>query len=850
MNDDWDVIEEIFHATLELPAEDREAFIAARCPDDPGRRAEILSLIDEHESGSDFLSDPIFETGLKALERKLENSLTGKTIGPYRIESKIGAGGMGEVYRAFDTRLERTVALKFLSDSLENDGRARRQLAKEARAAAALEHPNICAVHGLENIDGHQFIAMQHIDGVTLDEHLGGEPLPIEEFRRLAKQIVSAVAFAHSHGIIHRDLKPGNIMVASDGSVKVLDFGLAKVVSPLGEGVGAETSRFSTDGLIIGTVSYMSPEQLRGEKLDFRSDIFSLGIILCEMLTGKNPFARPTQAETIAAIMGGNGAAPPFMAELPIAMRRVIVSSIAGKTADRLSSVAEIGFAIDEIDSNHSGAERGSRLRLSLIIAGLVALFALAIAAGVFFRDSRTSHSLAILPPKIEGNLGDKEYLAQGVIRGLTDRLGSSPDVKVRSEYVVDNYRRSTDSPASIGKSLRVDAVITGVFSPQESGIVLRVSLIRVSDGQILRSEEYTVDDDTDRLSRSISSSMLQALNIESESMRAGILRGDTDNPEAKKFYTLGRQLIGRKTGDDVEQAIAAFTNATQLDPNYAKAWAGLADSYLAASMPGVANAISPKEAAAKAKNAVEVARGLDPGLCEVYSTLGLIALRIDWNWNAAETNFRKSIELNAEFPAARAGLISVLTIRGRFTEAMAVANQLKEFDTGAMADIEIAKIQYRTRDFESMRANIENLTVRFPFNDRLPYIRSYELLANGKYSEAITLLQPRFDAGGEKDKVLIAAPLGFAYARAGERARAAELIEFLDGVKRRNWVPAQEKALIYVGLRDFDRAFANFELSCAEKFQSLPPLINDPIIDEIRSDPRFKNLMDCVGLL
>ncbi|MBK7705064.1 MAG: serine/threonine protein kinase [Acidobacteria bacterium] len=215
---------------------------------------------------------------------------------------------MGEVFRAVDQRLDRTVALKFLSDAFENDARARRQLAKEARAAAALDHPNICSVYGIEEYDGQHFIVMQHIAGRTLSEVIKERRLDPEEFRSLAKQIIEAVAFAHSHGIIHRDLKPGNIMISDDGRARILDFGLAKAVAsnPLLENTGGETSQFSNNGGLIGTVSYMSPEQLRGEKLDFRSDVFSLGIVLFEMLTGKNPFARPTQAETIAAILGGS----------------------------------------------------------------------------------------------------------------------------------------------------------------------------------------------------------------------------------------------------------------------------------------------------------------------------------------------------------------------------------------------------------------------------------------------------------------------------------------------------------------------------------------------------------------
>ncbi|MBK7706243.1 MAG: serine/threonine protein kinase [Acidobacteria bacterium] len=438
MKENWNEIESVFHAALEIPAARRREFLESKCSGNQRLLSDVESLIDSFESDSAFLNEPVFDAGLKTLERKLDNNLEGKTIGAYVIEERIGVGGMGEVYRAVDTRLDRTVALKFLSEDLENDRTARRRLEKEARAAAALDHPNICAVYGLEHIGRQQFIVMQHIKGVTLGEYLKERKLGIDEFRSLAKQIIGAVAFAHSHGVIHRDLKPGNIMVTADGSIKVLDFGLAKVVNPLAEPAGDDDSRFSTNGLIIGTVSYMSPEQLRGEKLDFRSDIFSLGIILCEILTGKNPFARPTQAETIAAIMNGIPQIPTDQTASHQRIRNLLHRCISPNRDVRPESGLEVQIGIE------SESIRTTWWRFGLIVPILILIVAL-LGIGYYLSPVRAAKPVvAVLPFRPEDGLQESRTRAESVSQSIIDRLARVNSISLRAAFL------QVDIPKSI----------------------------------------------------------------------------------------------------------------------------------------------------------------------------------------------------------------------------------------------------------------------------------------------------------------------------------------------------------------------------------------------------------------
>jgi serine/threonine protein kinase len=470
----WNKAEELFNAALSLPQEARGSFLQRECNGETALLSEVQSLLHSFESSTQFLENPVFELGLNAINDTPLEDRSGSTIGPYRLEERIGIGGMGEVYKAIDTRLNRRVALKFLTNALENNKDAKRQLIKEAQAVAMLDHPNICSVHSIEQVEDSHFIAMQFIEGETLCETIASHDTTPEEFRSIARQILSGVAFAHSHGVIHRDLKPGNIMLTPDGTIKVLDFGLAKIIpqkSLLDTASTEDISQFSQAGSIIGTVSYMSPEQLRGEKLDYRSDVFSVGIVLYELLSGRNPFKRDSHAETIAAVLASDPPPLDLSTEFPASYSVIAEKCLAKKREDRFQSAAEILVELDntETRSPHS-ARRKFRLALSATVAAIV--LAAVLFAGLFFTASPTQRTLAVLPISLDPVLAGKEYLADGLTQSLIEKLSALKGLKVKSEYLVSRFKQKSFNPQSAGKDLGVEAVYSGEIVNRDNSLV------------------------------------------------------------------------------------------------------------------------------------------------------------------------------------------------------------------------------------------------------------------------------------------------------------------------------------------------------------------------------------------
>jgi len=855
----WKKVEKIFHATLDQPSEERKTYLQKACAGDAGLFSEIESLINSLETKSAFLDEPVFELGLGAYHQNGRKSFTGTTIRSYEIQEKIGAGGMGEVYKAVDTHLNRRVALKFLSESLGDDRAAKRQLAREAQAAAALEHPNICAIHGIEQTDKHHYIVMQYIEGRTLAEIIEKETISVEEFKNLARQIATAVAFAHSHGIIHRDLKPGNIMLTNEGQIKVLDFGLAKIIrqEQLLNGEADNKSNFSQNGLIIGTVSYMSPEQLRGEKIDFRSDIFSVGIILYELLTKENPFSRKSQPETIAAILSDESPAlEKIKSDFPASLINLVEKCLQKEPEKRFQSAAEMLIEVDKAESANTRQLYSKRSRGYFVKIGLAAVVLLAIWAGTFFYMSKPRQRiLAVLPISFDNPQAEKEYLADGLTQNIIDKLSNLSDLDVKNESLIARYKGKAIEPRNAGKELNVDAVFVGSIQQSAEGLILNTKLIRVSDGWLIDENKSEIDEAKliglpENIASRIISKIQSRLTDEDKNK---LDKKDTQSEDAKNLYFKGRfYLKKRSDGDDINKAVKYFFDAKEMDLKYARAWAGLADAYLFQSAPGVKGSTTPEEAVKWAKKAANKALELDGNLCEAYNSLGLISSRYEWVWGDAENRFRTAINCDPEFLPARLGLINVLNLRQRYDEALVEAEKIKEIDPFSISsDVQVALIYYQKRNYRQTDRILTELLQRFPDNPRVKYVRVYQLLKTERFKEAAEILEPLYKSNNEEDKILAAAPLGFAYAKMGWRDEASKIIENLEAFRKNNnnFIPSQEKALIYVGLGDYDKVFENLNLSCNEKFASLPNWINDPIVDEVKDDPRYAEIRKCVNL-
>ena len=853
-NEVWEKVEQIFHTALDLSAEERKPFLRRECAGDAALLSEVESLVHSFEKEADFLDEPVFELGLGALHKKSHKNLSGSTIGFYRLQKQLGAGGMGEVYLATDTRLNRRVALKFLTDSLENDRAAKRRLIREAQAVAMLEHPNICAIYGIEQTESHNFIVMPYLEGRTLAETIEREAFGVDEVKSLARQIVTAVAFAHSHGVIHRDLKPGNIMLSAAGEIKVLDFGLAKVVrqTQIFERDAADTNHSSNSEAIIGTVSYMSPEQLRGERPDFCSDIFSIGVVLYELMAKKTPFSRESKAETIAAILSEETPAlKDIVPDFPASLTNLVEKCLEKKPADRFQSAAEMLVELDNAEAENLTVVNSQRRRRFFTKAVLAAAVLLAVLAIIFFYNTdRPQRTVAILPISFDNPPLEKEYLADGLTQSIIDKLSNLSDLKVKSEYIVSRYKGKTIEPQTAGKELNADAVFIGAIIRRGNELFLATKLIRTSDGILLDTAEVKIEESNlielqENISARIAGKIKSNLTDDDKNKLA---KRDTENEEAKRLYLLGRLYLGRRQTEDLKIAERYFREAVNLDPGYAKAWAGLADTYTLFSVPGYKGAMPPDEAVKAARVAAKTALGIDDGLCEPYVSLGMIKLKYEWDWDGAEDNFRAALSRNPEFPPAHSGLTTLLVIEERYEEALEAARKTKEFAPFSVSsDLGLIGVYFFKRDYEQMKQAVSEALENFPNHKRLTYFRGLQLLETDKLNEAAEIFEKMY---GE-DKVLAAAPLGFIYGKMGRKHEALKILSDLEELSKKDnadYIPAQEKAIIYLGLGETKKVFENLKKACEERFPSLPFVVSDPIFDEIKSDAGFAAVRKCVN--
>ena len=576
-------VETVFQAALDLPAGERAAYVAQACAGNESLYAEVYSLVSAADTHNGFIDKPIVNLGFEVLSRSEEESMIGSQIGSYKILSRLGKGGMGQVYLAEDTRLDRKVALKFLSYELVNDNWAKRQLIKEAQAVAQLDHPNICSVYGFERAGDHHFIVMQYVEGETLHQLIRRKVDENVEPLDLAQQLVGAIAEAHNHGIIHRDIKPGNIMVTPAGQLKVLDFGLAKIIQrkQTSEAHGDSISNLSQTGLLQGTVAYMSPEQLRGEKLDYRTDVFSIGTVLYELISGSNPHVRGTHAETISSILS----------DTPVSLnhssRRVshqldvtILKCLEKDREARFQSAGELLLKLQSISYQAPPRNQISRLIniQSLLLLAVVALLAIAILYAI--SQWRRPSQMALIAIKNETGNEKLEYLATGFTDAFVNRLSGLSKVELKAPNI--NKKAQVD-PLKIGKDLGVEAVLVGNISGNEDLPVLELTLLRVSDGAQIWRSQYGID-----IEKVFSIEADVAKNVVASFQRPSVYdenrikkSRDPENVQARREYWLGLYYLrNRDNNGFLDTAIEHFSNAIKLQPDYARAHAGMADCY------------------------------------------------------------------------------------------------------------------------------------------------------------------------------------------------------------------------------------------------------------------------------
>lgn len=839
----WEKVQTLFHAALALEADKRSAYLIDACAGNDSLLSEVQSLITAFESNNSLMERPAFNLGLAVMQIASRTSMTGKTVGPYKIFDALGKGGMGEVYLGEDTRLGRKVALKFISSDFVGDQRARRQLIKEAQAVAMLDHPNICAVYGIEEHDGHSFIVMQYVEGETLASLIRSGKLESNLVLSLAQQIVSALVEAHSHGIIHRDIKPGNIMVTASGQVKVLDFGLAKFLWPeRTPGDRDPQSLASSTELIAGTIAYMSPEQLRAEKLDGRSDIFSFGILLYELVCGNNPFSCDSDAETISAILTSRPRPLSRLSDgIPHEVGRIAGRCLEKAREQRYQSAVELLPALNKIARARTRWYHQSRLRrASAMSLALIVVFAFLL----FFTRGRTEKlsTLAVIPVSNESSDATVDYLGDGLTESLIGRLSRDSGLRVKPLTIVSEYQGQKIDPQQLGRNLKVDAVVICRVTREGERLLLRARLIRTADGNELWQGDYDFSlAGLPFLERDISQGIVSGLHIQStqDSGATHAASRWSPDPEALRNYLYGRSFMQKRDSENIKRAITYLEKAVELDPAYARAHAALAECYISLPSPAYGN-LKTQDVMYLARSEAVKALEIDEASPEAHTALGVFKLRYEWKWLEAEQEFKRAIELDPDYATAHYWNSQLLTITGKINEALAESEKARELDpTSRINDMNVGRALYFSRQYELAIAHLRGMLERNPNDVRALYVLGYVYQQTGKFDKALEIFEKSYAA----DKTLWAAPLGYTYGRMGRREDALRVLGELAVLSREKNVHPHERALIYIGLNDLDNAFKWLEESYRERFASIPYLMTEPIYDNLRSDSRYQDL-------
>ena len=828
---------------------------------------------------------------------------TGTRLGRYEIRSQLGEGGMGEVYLAEDTQLDRKVALKILPAEVATNQERMARFVREAKAAAALNHPNIAHIYEIGEVDRQHFIAMEFVDGTTLRDKIHREQTELRKLLRYLQQVAEGLAKAHAAGIVHRDLKPDNIMVTRDGHAKILDFGLAKLIEQHPASKSAEGSsevatavmpQHSTPGTVMGTVGYMSPEQAQAKTVDQRSDIFSFGCILYEAATGRKPFAGDSIIDTLHKII--YEPAPAITDFNPSAspdLQRVIRKCLAKEPEKRYQTIRDTANDLEELIEEMKGVsdiERSvapsvsattSAIRTTddvlaaestvsvsqqppssaeYIVSGikqhklgavitLLVLIVGAVGLGLYLHARTTEvaiESIAVLPFENQNHDSNTDYLADGVTESIISSLSQLSQLRVMARSTVFRYKGKDVDPQKVGYDLGVRAVLTGRLIQQGDNLTIRTELVNVSDGTELWGEQYnrkmsdlvTVQQE---IARDISERLRLRLTGE---QRQQLNKGSTSNTEAYQLYLKGRYHLNRQTEDGYKRSIDYFQQAIAMDPNYAQAYAGIADAYIVATDWYLPN----REAMPKAKAAATRALEIDDTLAEGHVSLGTVRVFYDWNWSETDKEYRRAIKLNPNYADAHQWYSFYLgVVRGQYSEAIAEAKQALQLDPLSLnANQVLADALFTARQYdqaiEQCRKTIELDQNFWWAHESLGAL--YE--RRGQFQEAIAELQK---ARQLDNNPLILAKLGRAYALSGKRAEAQKLIDELKELSKQRYVSSAIVAEIYAALGERDQTFEWLEKGYEERSIGMLFLKTDPLWDGFRSDPRFANLVRRVGL-
>ena len=912
---EWEKLKEFFHTALALPPKDRPAYLDRACAGDTLLRQSVEALLKSHEE-SGFVDEPAYAAAANLIvddqqvERHLEARAfqAGQNIGRYRINSLLGEGGMGRVYLAEDTKLRRKVSIKFLSKAVTRDHKRLLRFEQEARAASALNHPNILTIYEFGEDDDQQFIATEFVEGQTLRERLQ-RPIDLDDALEIAIQITSALVAAHRVNIVHRDIKPDNVIIRKDDRlVKVLDFGLAKILTtatPAATINGEASTHFKTGpGVVMGTVAYMSPEQARGDQVDERSDIWSLGIVLYEMITGSTPFVADTSNEIISAILSRQRPAPlsRFTHDVPERLQEIL-DKVLTKDRDeryqtskdllidlrRLKQSLELKASLDgnsDIDGAASGIRSAetvservavptayptssaeyifnqvkSHKRVAITAVATLAIVAVAIVgASISIYKSRQQqspeigfpafNSIAVLP-FVNGSADtDTEFLSDGLTDNLIDRLSQIRGLRVMSHTAVFHYKGRETDPRTIGSELGVEAVLSGRLTKRNDVLSITLELVNAKDNSHIWGEQYDRKlSDLLALQREIPFDVSERLRLKlSGESKERLNRNQTDSIEAYELYLKGIYAWEKWTQSGAKEAVVLFDEAIKKDPNYALAYSGLAAVYLNFGL-GVGPDVPPKEAHRRARAAALKALSLDPQLGEAHAAMAHVLLYDNWDFSGAERELRQAIELSPSYAEGHHAYSHLLLLMGRLDESFAESKKLLELDP--VSETSMGHLAYHylyARQYDEAIQQFRKTRQLYPDLDSPMYMQLGDAYyQKGMFDEAFQeYVKGLSGAGYEAAKI---EDLKKAFAKSGIKGFYQAALEQEKAVPQEQQ-NRPEIAELYARVGEKDAAFEWLEKGYAAHDDEMVRLKEQIGYDNLRSDPRYADLLRRVGL-